>query len=125
MEKTERRITVAPDRICDVTNLPYDNDTFYHIVFDPPHLTSIGENAWMCKKYGKLDKNNWKVFMRESFDELMRVLKPNGTLIFKWNETDIPVGEILSAIPYAPLYGHRVGKLNKTHWIAFLKEGGE
>ena len=52
----------------------------------------------------------------------MRVLKPNGTLIFKWNEQDVPVSEILKVIGYKPMYGHKSGKLQKTHWMAFMKE---
>jgi hypothetical protein len=48
-------------------------------------------------------------------------LRHEGTLIFKWNETDVPVAEVLALTGEKPLYGHRSGKMSKTHWIAFLK----
>lgn len=115
-------ITVKPDTVCSVTDLPFPDNTFYHIVFDPPHLLNIDDSAWLCKKYGKLDRGGWKDFIQDAFDECMRVLKPNGTLIFKWSEIDIKVSEILDIIPYKPLYGHRSGKHMTTHWMAFLKD---
>lgn len=92
----------------------------WHIVFDPPHLIRGGGNSWLVKKYGKLP-SNWQDVLKKGFDECMRVLKPNGTLIFKWNETQIPVSEILKVIEYQPIYGHKSGRLNKTHWMAFVK----
>ena len=49
------------------------------------------------------------------------VLEPNGVLIFKWNETDIKVSEILKLTDQKPVFGHKSGKLNKTHWICFMK----
>lgn len=116
-----RSLTVAPDTVCDVRNMPFEDNTFWHIVFDPPHLLNVGDNAWLCKKYGKLD-TGWKSFIHDAFVECMRVLKPNGTLIFKWSEIDITVKEVLSVIPYKPLYGHRSGKHMITHWIAFIKD---
>ena len=118
--KTTRYVTVRPDVKCDVTNMPFEDNSFWHIVFDPPHLASLGETSWMAKKYGRLPEN-WQKFIHDGFCECMRVLKPNGTLIFKWNETDIKVSEILSVIPYIPMYGHKSGKGGKTHWLAFIK----
>ncbi len=67
---------------------------------------------------------DWKKFLHDAFCECMRVLKPNGTLIFKWAEVDITLGEILKVIPYKPMYGNRSGKHMKTHWIAFMKDEG-
>lgn len=122
--KAERRITVNPDTVCSVTDLPFQSNTFWHVVFDPPHLLKIGDSAWMCKKYGKLP-NDWRRFIHDAFCECMRVLKPNGTLIFKWSEIDIPLKNVLAVIPYKPLYGHRGGKHFGTHWIAFIKDDME
>lgn len=48
----------------------------------------------------------------------MRVLKPNGTLIFKWNEEQIKLKDVLSTIKYKPLFGN---KRAKTHWLVFMK----
>lgn len=59
--------------------------------------------------------------IRRGFAECFRVLRPGGTLIFKWNELAVPVREILALTPERPLYGHKSGKASKTHWIAFLK----
>lgn len=55
--KGRRTCMVSPDVQCDFTSLPFPDDTFPLVVFDPPHLKDAGETAWMTKKYGKLDEN--------------------------------------------------------------------
>lgn len=115
-----RTIEIKPDIIADFTCLPFHDESFYMVVFDPPHLKTLGETSWMAKKYGKLPEN-WKAVISKGFDECMRVLKENGTLIFKWNESEIKSSEVLSNIPYKPLFGHTSGRQNKTIWMAFLK----
>lgn len=117
----ERFIDVQPDIVSDFTDLPFPDNSFYLVVFDPPHLLKVGENAWLKKKYGKLP-DNWRPLIHDGFHECMRVLKPNGTLIFKWNETDISVREIIQTIDTEPLFGHKSGKQSKTHWLCFMKE---
>lgn len=79
----------------------------------------------MAKKYGKLTEDGWRDFIHDAFCECMRVLKPNGTLIFKWSEVDIPLKDVLKQIPFKPLYGHKSGKHMTTHWIAFIKDNEE
>ena len=116
-----RKLDIEPDTFADFTNLPFADETFYHIVFDPPHLVTLGKNSWMAKKYGVLPADSCESVLHDGFAECMRVLKTNGTLIFKWNETDIPVSDVIKAIGYQPLYGHKSGKLQKTHWMAFIK----
>jgi len=115
-----RSLDIKPDTFCDVTNLPFEDESFWHVVLDPPHLLTLGENSWMRQKYGGLPEH-WRQFIFDAFTECMRVLKPNGTLIFKWNETEVPVSEIIKTIGCQPLYGHKSGKLQKTHWLAFIK----
>ena len=116
-----RTIVIDPDTVCDFTEMPFESETFYHVVFDPPHLDTIGLNSWMALKYGSLKGIDWKPMIKAGFEECWRVLKPYGTLVFKWNETDIPVSTILDLINKEPLYGHKSGKLNKTHWMCFMK----
>lgn len=119
-----RELTISPDVQCDFTNLPFADNSFYMVVFDPPHLTKVGHNSWLAKKYGQL-KENWQQMIADGFKECFRVLKPNGTLIFKWSETDIKVSQILSLTDQKPVIGHKSGKMANTHWICFLKGGGE
>ena len=119
--KVTRYCNIHPDIIADFTCLPFEDNTFYHVVFDPPHLIQGWDNAWMVKKYGKLNKDTWKRMLHDGFSECMRVLKPYGTLIFKWNETQIPVKDVITAIGAEPLYDNRSGKQGKTHWMAFIK----
>lgn len=116
-----RKLEIYPDIIADFTSLPFPDNTYYLVVFDPPHLINIGDSSWMAKKYGKLPKNNWENVLRDGFAECMRVCKENGIVIFKWNETDIPVSKIIETIGHKPLFGHKSGKLNKTHWLCFMK----
>lgn len=115
-----RTLVVEPDVVADFTNLPFLNKSFYLVVFDPPHLVKVGKSSWLAKKYGRLNEN-WRDEIKRGFEECFRVLKNNGTLIFKWNEADIPVSEILKLSPRPPLFGNRTGRLSKSHWITFLK----
>ena len=115
-----RAFSVEPDLIADFTDLPFCDDTFYLAVFDPPHLKDIGENAYMAIKYGRLP-GGWQDVIRGGFAECMRVLKPHGTLIFKWNETQISAKEIIETIGQEPLFGHKSGKSMKTNWLVFMK----
>lgn len=120
--KSTRYCSIHPTTKADFTDLPFPDNSFWHVIFDPPHLLNIGDNAWLCKKYGKLPED-WEPLIHDGFWECMRVLKPNGTLIFKWAEKDIKVSKILNVIGAEQLYGHRSGKHMTTHWMAFIKDG--
>lgn len=116
-----RLFNVNPDTICDFRNLPHESDYFDMVVFDPPHLNhKSGDSAWLVQKYGKLNKD-FKTQISEGFKECFRVLKLNGFLVFKWNETHITVSEILKCCDFKPLLGHKSGKQQKTHWLIFVK----
>ena len=119
-KKSERKCVVNPDVLCDFTDLPFDNDSFSLVIFDPPHLTNANETSWLVKKYGKLD-NNWPQMLHDGFQECMRVLKPDGVLIFKWSEHDIPASDVWNAIGEKPLFGHHSGKKMGTFWGCFMK----
>lgn len=112
-----RKLEVNPDVIGDFTKMPFDDETFYLVVFDPPHLLRAGKSSWLVKKYGIL-KDNWQDEIQKGFIECMRVLKKNGTLVFKWSEQQVRVSDILKAINVKPLFGTRRGK---TIFLVFMK----
>jgi hypothetical protein len=117
--------SVRPDQIHDFRDMPYGNESFHHVVFDPPHVRGISMKSVTGFSYGSLDKDTWRDDIRAGLSECFRVLKPNGTLILKWNEVDIALREVLQLTEEKPLYGHRSGKAAKTHWVAFIKASNE
>ena len=121
-----RKFSIAPDIQADFTSMPHPNDSFRMVVFDPPHLKYTGSKKeaenWQMQKYGYLPAHGWQDVIRKGFAECFRVLMPGGFLIFKWNETDIKVSEILKLTPYKPIFGHISGKRANTHWICFTKD---
>lgn len=116
-----RTLKVKPDIISDFTDMQFKSDSFKLVVFDPPHFLKLGKNSWMAKKYGVL-LPTWETDLKAGFDECMRVLEKNGILVFKWNENQIKVNDILKMIPYKPLFGHTSGKNAKTIWLVFMKK---
>jgi SAM-dependent methyltransferase len=116
----QRVRNIDPDELSDFRNLKYKDGSFKMVVFDPPHLFA-GEKSYMSRIYGRLDKENWKEDLKKGFSECFRVLEPNGFLIFKWNESDVPLKDILKLTEQKPLFGHPSGKTQKTHWVCFMK----
>lgn len=112
-----RAITISPDIVADFKALPFPDNTFALVVFDPPHTFS-GINGFMYKKYGTLTAD-WRQEIAAGFAECFRVLIPGGTLIFKWNEHRVLLSTVLKLTPEKPLFGQKSAK--KTHWIVFMK----
>lgn len=127
------RPEVFPDAVQDFRNLPYKDESFKLIVFDPPHLKWLGKNSIFRKKYGALNKETWEEDIKKGASELWRILEENGILIFKWGDHDIPYKELLKLFPVAPLFGQRTasnqrskgGKPYRTYWFCFMKISGE
>lgn len=49
------------------------------------------------------------------------VMANDGTLVFKWNETQVKIGEVLKLSEHPPLFGHLSGRKGLTHWCVFMK----
>lgn len=119
-----RVLSIHPDIRMDFRRLPFRDDSFPLVAFDPPHLVRAGRRSWLAAKYGRLGAD-WRDDLRKGFAECFRVLKPEGVLIFKWSEIQIPVRDVLALTPQKPLFGHRSGRQARTHWITFMKPAGE
>ncbi len=116
----KRKLIIEPDILADARELPFPDEVTYHIALDPPHLIQIGDTAWMALKYGKLDKETWKEDIKAIFCEAWRVLKPGGTLNFKWSQKDIRWSEVEKILPIKRAYGDDKRQAGKI-WSAFLK----
>lgn len=115
-----RALNIHPDIQIDFRDMPFEDNSFKLVVFDPPHLKTLGKSSWMAKKYGVLSYT-WRDDIKRGFDECMRVLEPFGILIFKWNESEIKAKTIIEISGLSPLFGHTTGRQSKTIWMAFMK----
>lgn len=115
-----RTLRIEPDTLMDFRALPFKDGQFKLVSFDPPHLVSAGPKSWLAAKYGKLS-DTWQDDIAKGFAECLRVLTSEGTLIFKWNETQIKVSEVVRLAPITPIFGHRSGNAGLTHWLVFQK----
>ena len=124
-----RSLLIKPDVNMDFRNMPYPDNTFKIVVFDPPHLLHAGARSWLAQKYGILPKE-WKVYLKAGFQECMRVLETNGILVFKWNDDQIQFSEVLKvfkkkAIARRPTRKNKMGYIFKiakkaTFRLSFL-----
>lgn len=117
-----RTLRIEPDVLLDFRSLPYADASFKLVAFDPPHIVRAGPRSWLAAKYGKLGQD-WRDDLRKGFAECFRVLEPHGVLIFKWNETQVKLREVLALTAEKPLFGNTSGKKAGTYWIVFMKPG--
>ena len=119
-----RVLSIHPDMRLDFRDMPFADESFPLVVFDPPHLVRAGPRSWLAAKYGKLGAD-WRDDLRAGFAECFRVLRPHGVLIFKWSEVQVATREVLALTQHKPLFGHHSGKRGGTHWITFMKPAKE
>lgn len=112
-----RQFVVNPDVIGDFTDIPYADNWFNMVVFDPPHLIHAGKTSWLALKYGTIE-GDWKDMIRKGFKECLRVLKKDGVLIMKWGSDQISTKDVLQVLPMQPLFGYRRGK---SIFLVFMK----
>lgn len=113
---------VKPDMLIDFKDLPFEDKSFHLVVFDPPHIIRTSDKGLLAQKYGRLNKN-YKSELARAFDECYRVLKDNGTLIFKWSEAQIKLSTILECFSKKPLLAQKSSKT--SHFCVFFKEKKE
>ena len=68
--------------------------------------------------YDKKEPHTTYMDIHKAFNEIMRVMKPTGVMIFKWNEEQIPIKEVLRAFGQQPILGDM---RSKTKWSVFIK----
>jgi len=119
-EDGTRVLRIEPDELMDFRNMPFADNTFKLVAFDPPHLERAGPKSWLAAKYGKLS-DDWRTDIRAGFEECFRVLEPEGVLVFKWNEVQVRLSEVLALTPYKPMFGQVSGRSGMTHWLVFMK----
>ena len=118
-----RYYKIHPNVIGRWEYLPFVDNCFDMVVFDPPHIiVPRGKKLLgMTACYGFLYSDEWRTVLGGAIVELFRVLRPDGFFIFKWAENNKPATEVLNMFPYQPMFGSRIGQKSSTHWICFMK----
>jgi len=124
-----RTWSIQPDEIQDFRDLPYEDESFNLVIFDPPHL--IREDGmkqltgYITRSYGALNAETWQSDLRKGFKELFRVLKPKGILIFKFANNNIDFKEVIDLAPVDPLLGTTTKQNSncENRWFVFYKSG--
>lgn len=60
-----RTLLIKPDELLDFRHMPYPDNTFKVVVFDPPHLKYAGACSWMAQKYGVLPQD-YKTYLKHN-----------------------------------------------------------
>ena len=118
------RPEVNPDLVMDSREMNFPDHSFDLILFDPPHL-NCGKNSIMGKRYGSWSQAHITDTIIRTGNEAHRVCKPDGLMIFKWNDHDIPVNKILPLLSkWRPLFGHltKDGPGSKTYFVTLLRK---
>jgi SAM-dependent methyltransferase len=73
--------------LCDITAdcraMPFDDESYEVIVFDPPHITDAGSDSVMGQRYGSLEGDNISEIFQPFLQEAHRVLTPDGIVLVK------------------------------------------
>lgn len=86
--------SINPTVLADMRFLPFHENVFDAIIFDPPH-TNASLDTWIAKAYGSWTQHETIQTLRMANDEFIRVLRPRGTLILKVMPRQFPLYETL------------------------------
>jgi hypothetical protein len=144
----EKKLTVKPQIFCSNVKSPFADGTFDTIFIDPPHffghhlsLFSIPDMATfrqvypnetgIPRYYGADKYKTQMALLRYIYDlqkECLRILKDDGLLWLKWNETNLSINTILHlfedwhVLLKLPLRLNNPNKTQKrTYWVCLCK----
>ena len=118
-----RKEGIHPDYVMDFRKMDFPDKSFKLVVFEPPHLKTLGETSYFKKKFGCLNAETWQTDIKQAFNECWRVLEDYGILIFKWSDNEIPFHRVLRFAPVEPLFGNTTNykATSVTKWFCFMK----
>lgn len=105
---------VRPDVQADYTSLPFADDSFEMVVFDPPHIYRENPSGIITTTYGTFQDLDEVV---AGLHECYRVA--SRWLVFKWSGVENPLSDIFKRTTLRPLFGHPT--VRDTMWMMFDK----
>jgi len=113
------RWEIKPNLLGDFRAMPFEDEAFRLVLFDPPHEVRPGGIAGKVRmQYGSLRPETEEDDLRRGFSECWRVLARGGTLVFKWSGK---AARVTPFFPAQPVVGTRWAKGDATRWFIFYK----
>ena len=126
----EFRLAIPPDIFADHRHLPFRDDVFNCVIYDPPFQYDSCPPPWWNDP---TNKGRWYGFYSSRRETITMVahavrefLRVSKRLCLKWNDNDIPLWKILSLfrgwneINRNEFYS-KAGGTHKTYWVTFIK----
>lgn len=110
-----------PTVVGDFREMPFGDECFQLVLFDPPHIVRPNPSGRIPKMYGALLPDTEQEDLKLGFSECWRVLAPGGTLVVKWAGD---LGRVAPHFPADPIVGTRTIRRNDglgTRWFIFYK----
>ena len=119
----KEKVIITPDLLADYRKLPFVDNRFKLVVWDPPHLKNKKQTGNFLKTFGNLHPDTWKEDLTKGFNECWRVLDNYGILVFKFSDFSFSFREVLNLFPVKPLFGNSCSKSKNatTKWFCFMK----
>lgn len=123
----DHRVAMNPDVVADSTCLPFDNESFDLIVFDPPH-GNFGVGSNQSRLYGSYTLSEIREFMRGAAAEAHRVGRAEALMAFKWCNHDMRHDWALAILDpwWRALFGHVVSIRSRhastSQWFMLSKK---
>ena len=119
------REEVSPAVVADTAALPFMENAFDLVVWDPPHVVN-GPESRMAEYYGAQRAEDIRRMIKGTAVELYRVTTEDAVLALKWNDHDVKLERILKLMEgWDPLFGQRVASRMKhrssTYWVMLKK----
>jgi hypothetical protein len=148
----ERKLEVKPDIFADNSTTPFFDKVFDTIFYDPPHMVADKSSFYVFPDaksfkarwpdYGEIPryyggdryKNQQELIVHiyKAQKEFYRILKDDGLLWLKWNETVIPVRRVLALFDMwkdlliLPIKApSQTAGTKQTYWVCMRKEKRE
>lgn len=131
--ETEEFITIEPTKVGSITAIPWPDNTFSLILFDPPH-DKWGPKSFMRAQYGSWTHEDFIINTYHANKEFHRVLKPGGLVYakilehknrprepYKWNRPAKLVEQFTNfKLLLDTAYQSQAGKTRTTHLMLFV-----
>jgi len=119
------RKEVKPTMLADLKHLPFKNNIFELIFFDPPH-TQLGKNSIMLNHYGTLTTSQFNLLVIYANSEFDRCLKENGKVIVKLCDRNNRINMLNRSFKNFRLIKTQLSleskdKYYKTYWFEYKK----